>query len=282
METLADRIIGFNKSLEFRGTLPDGIRIMNPFRENEGVMDVSSAFYKKYYDDNAPRHLILGINPGRFGAGLTGIPFTDPKHLTTNCGIAYPGPMAHEPSSVFVYDMITAFGGEAAFYRQFYISAVCPLGFTNLSTINLSSSEGHESVFLQDQTIKDNESVFPIKKTLKGTAYALRFGGRLDRKLDSKVREVNYNYYDSQELTRCVYDFIVENLRTQLSFGVERDVCFCLGTGKNEKFLRDLNNRYGFFERIVALEHPRYIMQYKNKRKEEYIAKYLEALKQVL
>jgi len=291
METLADKIIDFNASLDFRGSLPEGIRIMNPFRENEAVMDVSTAFYRKYYNDHAPRHLILGINPGRFGAGLTGIPFTDPKHLTEQCDIPYAGPRAHEPSSVFIYDMIRAFGGPEVFYRQFYISAVCPLGFTNLlstnlsstnlSSINLSSSEGHDSVSLQDQTIKDNESAFPIKKTLKGTAYALRLGGSLDGKLDSKVREVNYNYYDSKELTRCVSDFIVENLTTQLSLGLERNVCFCLGTGKNEKYLRELNNRYGFFEKIVALEHPRYIMQYKNKRKEEYIEKYLEAFSQV-
>jgi len=246
METLADRIIGFNKSLDFTGKLPPGIRIMNPFRENEKVMAVSSAFYKKYYDDNDPRHLILGINPGRFGAGLTGIPFTDPKHLTGQCGIPYTGPLAHEPSSVFVYDMIRAFGGEAQFYRKFYISAVCPLGFTNLSTnMNLSSSGGHDSVH-------------PV------------------------VREVNYNYYDSKELTLCMHDFIVENLKTQLSFGVNREVCFCLGTGKNEKYLRDLNARYGFFQKIVALEHPRYIMQYKNKTKQDYIAKYMEAFQQVL
>jgi len=54
METLADKIIGFNRALEFKGSLPVGIRIMNPFRENEGVMDISAAFYKKYYNDNAP------------------------------------------------------------------------------------------------------------------------------------------------------------------------------------------------------------------------------------
>ena len=271
LPSLADNIIRFNSSLDFNGTLPEGIRIMNPFRENEQVMEVSSAFYWKYYNDRNPRHLILGINPGRFGAGLTGIPFTDPKHLTVNCGIPYTGPMAHEPSSVFMYDMIRAFGGEEAFYSLFYVSAVCPLGFTKLSTnlsANLSSSGGHESVSLNPQTAQASQ-------TPKGTPHAMGFD--VDRK-----REVNYNYYDSRELTAAVKDFIVESLETQLKFGVVRDVCICLGTGKNEKFLKDLNNTYHFFDRMVALEHPRYIMQYKARTKDAYIGKYIRTLLELI
>lgn len=81
MKTFADKIIEFNKFLHFEGLLPDGIRIMNPFRDNY-IFKVSSSFYRKYYNDNKPRHLILGINPGRFGAGFTGVPFTDTKRLT--------------------------------------------------------------------------------------------------------------------------------------------------------------------------------------------------------
>ena len=67
MTTFADRIIAFNKQLDFHGSLPDDIRIMNPYKENPLALICSSAFYKKYYNDNEPRHLILGINPGRVG-----------------------------------------------------------------------------------------------------------------------------------------------------------------------------------------------------------------------
>lgn len=253
METLADKIIGFNRALDFTGTLPEGIRIMNPFRENETILEISSAFYRKYYSDNVPRHLILGINPGRFGSGLTGIPFTDPKHVTANCGIPYQGPMAHEPSSVFVYEMIKEFGGEEAFYQRFYIGAVCPLGFTKLLpdiSTNLSSSASG--------------------RTRK------RFVNQ-----PAKPREVNYNYYDSRELTHAVSGFMVESLQIQLAFGINTNICFCFGTGKNEKFLRELNDRYHFFNRIVALEHPRYIMQYKAKTKQEYIDKYIRAFGEI-
>lgn len=229
--TFADRVIGFNKQVHFEGKLPPGIRIMNPFREDDNVIPLSSAFYKHFYDDHAIRHLILGINPGRFGAGVTGVPFTDTKRLKNECGIPYTGKETHEPSSVFVYDVIHAFGGVRAFYGKIYINSICPLGFT---------------------------AVGPNGK------------------------EVNYNYYDSKALTDAVYDFMVDNIRKQIAMGVKTDVCFCFGTGKNEQFLRKLNDRFGFFEKIVALEHPRFIMQYKLKSKQQYIDKYLRAFADVL
>jgi len=99
--------------------------------QREDVREVCRSFYKKYYSDNNKRHLLLGINPGRFGGGVTGIPFTDPIRLEKVCGInpAFAGQKKQELSSVFIYDMIDAFGGAEKFYKQFYFSAVSPLGF---------------------------------------------------------------------------------------------------------------------------------------------------------
>lgn len=229
--TFADKVIAFNKQVNFTGNLPPGIRIMNPFREDEAIIPLSSVFYKKFYNDHHKRHLILGINPGRFGGGVTGVPFTDTKRLKNECGIPYTGKETHEPSSVFVYDVIEAFGGVKAFYEKIYINSICPLGFT---------------------------SVGPNGK------------------------EVNYNYYDSKELTAAVYDFIIDSIRKQIALGVDTDVCFCFGTGKNEKFLKQLNEEQQFFGKIVALEHPRFVVQYKSKSKQEYIDKYLRAFREVM
>lgn len=230
MNTFADRIIAFNEQLEFNGTLPDGIRIMNPFRESPVAAACSTTFYRKYYSDEHPRHLVLGINLGRFGSGNTGVSFTDPKRMVSRCQIPFNGPMTHEPSSEYVYDMIAAYGSIEDFYRHFYIHSVCPLGFT------ISRPNG---------------------------------------------KEVNYNYYDRPDLTQAVYPFIVENIKKQIAIGFETDVCFCFGTGKNEAFLRKLNDEMHFFKKIVALEHPRFIMQYKSKSKDFYIEKYIKAFREV-
>lgn len=127
--TFAKRVIDFNKNLNFVGRLPNGIRIMNPFAENPDVLRISAEFYEKYYDDNKLRKLILGINPGRLGAGATGIPFTDTKRLEDYCGISVNTFSTHEPSSVFVYKVIDLFGGTEKFYAKYYINSICPLGF---------------------------------------------------------------------------------------------------------------------------------------------------------
>lgn len=229
--TFADKVISFLHNLEFTGTLPPDIRLMNPFRENPVIMNVVKEFYRKFYSDNNSRHLILGINPGRYGAGTTGIPFTDTRRLSEKCGIELPGVRTFEPSSVFMYDMIDAYGGTARFYSDFYISAVAPLGFT--------------------------------------------VSGR-------KNEQVNFNYYDSNQLANAIRGFIKECIEIQLEFGIEKDVCFCLGTGKNFRYLDEFNSVNGYFEKIVPLEHPRYIMQYKNKEKEFYVLKYIDTLRSVL
>lgn len=226
MKTVADKIIAFNQSLDFTGELPAHIHLLNPFKGESNILPVSSSFYRKFYNDTKPRHLILGINPGRFGAGVTGVPFTDTKRLTNECGIEYDGRETHEPSSVFVYDVIKAFGGPHLFYNEFYINSICPLGFT------ISDENGNKK---------------------------------------------NYNYYDSRELIEILMSFMVESIRNHIDVGIKTDICFCFGSGKNEKFLRLLNDEHGFFKTIVALEHPRYIMQYKSKEKQQYIDKYIQA-----
>lgn len=129
MSTFAERVKAFNRSLHLDAALPPGIRAMNPFRESPLALRISDAFYDKFYGDNRRRHLVLGINPGRFGAGLTGVPFTDFKRLEQYCGISAEGQRAHEPSSEFVYAMICSLGSVGDFYADFYINSICPLGF---------------------------------------------------------------------------------------------------------------------------------------------------------
>src|SRR5690554_1377933 len=87
MVTVADKIIAFNRELDYTGNLPEGYRVLNPFVENPETMQVMEAFYRKYYNDTHRRRFIIGINPSRHGAGVTGVPFTDTKRLESACGI---------------------------------------------------------------------------------------------------------------------------------------------------------------------------------------------------
>jgi len=127
--TFSQHINEFNRAVTLDATLPERVEVMNPFADPD-VRKLAETFYEKFYSDNRPRKLIMGINPGRLGGGVTGIPFTDPVKLEEHCGIPNDLRRVTEPSAGFIYDMITAYGGASLFYEHYFIYAVSPLGFT--------------------------------------------------------------------------------------------------------------------------------------------------------
>jgi hypothetical protein len=194
---------------------------MNPYADRR-IQSYVRTFLNKYFSDNRERTLIIGINPGRFGAGITGVTFVDPVALADECGIQNDMPRRRELSSIFVYDVINHLGGPQRFYDRFFVSAVSPLGFTR--------------------------------------------GG------------LNMNYYDDRKLERAVTPFIVSSIEAQIALGCSRDRVIVLGRGQNAKFLTLLNDVHRWFGAVQALDHPRFIMQYRRKKLDAYIANYAEVL----
>lgn len=129
----SDKVIAFNQTLDYTGELPSGFQVLNPYLDNPETMEVMTRFYQKYYADINRRKFILGINPGRYGAAVTGVPFTDTKHLENVCGIKMLSAVTHEPSAVFVHEMIKADGGVEKFFDEFYINSLFPLAIVRLS-----------------------------------------------------------------------------------------------------------------------------------------------------
>lgn len=220
MKIFGNAAYGFLKDLKIQSKLPKGISCLLPFEDPE-VLKVNKLFFGKYYNDHLSRKMIIGINPGRFGAGITGISFTDPVKLENVLEIRNSFIKRAELSSDFVYKVIDEFGGPENFFKKFYLTAVSPIGF-----------------------IKNGK---------------------------------NINYYDDKELCENLNEFIVQSLKQQIGFGVDRSIAFCLGEGENFKYLNKLNHEHRFFDRIVPLAHPRFIMQYKRKQIEEYVQRYLAA-----
>lgn len=132
-KTFADQVVEFNKKLNFIGNLPKDFQVLNPYLDNPETLVVMQKFYQKYYNDSSQRKFMIGINPSRHGAGVTGVPFTDTKRLETVCGIKMESAHTHEISSVFIYDMIAAYGGAEEFYRDFYINSPFPLAIVRKS-----------------------------------------------------------------------------------------------------------------------------------------------------
>lgn len=233
MSTIAEQILKFNKNLRYPAKLPKTQGIINPFQGegSEEVWACNEAFYKKFYNDYADRVLILGINPGRHGAGTTGIPFTDTKRLKDICQIEQSGAYTHEPSSVFIYDLIHELGGPDIFYKKFLINSLCPLGFLTLN---------------------------------------------------KKGNWVNYNFYDDKTLTKKTLPLIRQNLNFLKGLSHSYSTVFLLGQGKNYKFFKAFNEKEKYFDNVIPLAHPRYIMQYKLKLKADYIKSFKAVLKPYL
>jgi hypothetical protein len=197
-----------------------GIEVINPYESDE-VKQIVKKYCSKFYNDEKGRIFILGINPGRFGGGLTGIAFTDPVALREHCGVDNNLGNRKELSSRFIFSVAKKFGGVDKFFTTVFLTALYP---------------------------------FAIIKNKK-----------------------NYNYYDEKSLAAMLMPDIVRNVKKQIAFGARRDLAILLGKKNADCFL-PINQKYKFFKRIVVLEHPRYIMQYRLKQADKYIDKYISAI----
>ena len=92
----------------------------------------------------------------------------------------------------------------------------------------------------------------------------------------------NYNYYDDKALQKAVEPHIIHNITTHIDYGCNQKVAFCMGQGKNYKYFKNLNDREKFFEEVIPLPHPRWVMQYRRKHMDEFVLTFVEKFQSVL
>jgi len=95
---------------------------------------------------------------------------------------------------------------------------------------------------------------------------------------NSKGNQVNCNYYENKRVEEKLIPFIISALKTQINFGIDTSVCYCIGSGQNYQELSKINQKLHLFQKIIPLEHPRFITQYHPEDEEKYLTKYLNAL----
>ena len=127
-DTFGSHVIDFYRNLKPPRLTGLDVQTLFPYRDRDVGASIE-AFYSKFFADNRPRVYIIGINPGRFGAGTTGVPFTDPVSLE-QLGITNSMAKRRELSAVFIEQLLDRLGGPASFYRSFFITAASPVGFT--------------------------------------------------------------------------------------------------------------------------------------------------------
>lgn len=203
---------------------PRGVSILNPYLDIS-TQNVVNKYYHKFYSSPGKRVFIFGINPGRMGAGITGISFTDPVNLLNDAKIEHPFDMKAELSSQFIYEVFKWYGGIESFTKHFFLTSICPLGFM----------------------------------------------------MDGK----NLNYYDTALLEKRVRPYIVEKMNQQIQMGAYTQIALCLGEGQNYKYFKGLNDQMNWFDHIIPLPHPRFVLQYKRKEKDTFINKYISTLNSI-
>lgn len=168
-KNFAEHIIEFNHKLRYEGRLPKDFQVLNPYMDNPETLEVMRKFYYKFYNDHKERKFIIGINPSRHGAGVTGVPFTDTKRLDTVCGIKMNSARTHEVSSVFIYDMIESYGGVKEFYKKFYINSPFPLAIVRKA----KDGSWLNANYYDDKKLFDCVREFMIESLLKHISMGL-------------------------------------------------------------------------------------------------------------
>lgn len=169
----------FNKIIpDFK--LPKDVSFLLPYESTE-VKKLIREFLLKYYNDQKSRVFIFGINPGRLGAGTTGIAFTDPIQLENVCGISNSLLKKKELSSSFIFNVIEKFGGDEKFFSNFYLTAICPVGFVK---------NGKNLNYYDDPKLLTTSRPF-IQKTIR---QQMNFGAKIETAICLGEGK-NFNYF---------------------------------------------------------------------------------------
>lgn len=204
--SFAAKAIEFFEQLKPPGRLPPGVQSLYPHKD-PAVQAVIRAFFNRYYADEKDRICLIGINPGRMGAGITGINFTAPRQLSQFLHIPHPWSSSSELSAEFIYEVVSAFGGPAAFFGQFYLGSVSPVGFVR---------DGKNLNYYDDPLLQERIRPYAVKQLKAQLGFGIRnsvaicIGGDKNLKF---LQELNSRYHFFDELRVVPHPRFIQQYR---------------------------------------------------------------------
>lgn len=192
MEEIIDLHLNFFKEVETNVTISkffeeERITILEGFQEN---VDLVRTFYQKYYSRHAERVVLCGINPGRKGAGKTGIPFIDFKGASR----LLPNVKEEdwETSSQFVFSIIERMGSEN-FFKKVYLTNLSWYGFkkdrknVNYYELPFSIQQYFIKNFIKEMEIVQPSLIVPLSKEVEATLNEMKAGGLLPYRIGKRL-----------------------------------------------------------------------------------------------
>ena len=147
----------------------ENIKVLDGFIQN---IDLVRTYYQTFYETGSDRIVLCGINPGKLGAGKTGIPFLDfqsVSQLFSDIQLS-----DSERSAQFIWSVMNEIGIDD-FYDHVYMTNISWFGFTkngnNLNYYDLpgSLSETFTSSFITEMEIVKPSVIIPLSEKVEQT-----------------------------------------------------------------------------------------------------------------
>ena len=132
------------------------IAVLTEFLDNWEFID---RFNSEFYGDTLPKTVLCGINPGKHGAGKTGIPFLDFMSLSKIVdGLER---RDTERSATFFFDVVQEIGVRD-FYHSFYVTNISWVGYLkNGKNLNYYDLPQPVKEFVHDMFKLEMEAIEP-------------------------------------------------------------------------------------------------------------------------
>ncbi|WP_020619266.1 uracil-DNA glycosylase family protein [Paenibacillus daejeonensis] len=209
MERIIDLHLNFLESLQERQDImgrmeQEKISVLNGFTQQAATV---REFYRRFYGmSTKPRIVLCGINPGRNGAGKTGVPFLDFLSLSK----MLPGISSkdRESSAQFIYEVIQTIGRER-FFNHVYLTNISWFGFVqkadrttkNLNYYGLPAIEQKvfTTGFLEEMEIVQPRIILPLSQEVEKSLLSMKAQGLLAYDIGPRL---NHPYYCSISTNR--------------------------------------------------------------------------------
>jgi len=203
--------------------ISSGVEVINPY-ETDVVKEIVNRFYTKFYDEEKEYIFMIGINPGRFGGGLTGIAFTDPVALRESCEIENNLGNRKELSSKFIYTVAERFGGVNMFFTRVFLTALYPFAIIK---------DGKNYNYYDDKSLKEKLKA-EIIKTIESQ---IEFGAKRDFAILLGKRNAEYFYPINEKYKFFKQIFVLEHPRYIMQYKLKQINKYV------NKYLRAINNK---------------------------------------
>lgn len=191
--------------------LSNNVNILSDFLDNKQNI---IQFHERYIKNSKPKIVLCGINPGRFGAGLTGIPFIDFNSLGKM--LPFVESITSEKSAGFFFSVIQEFG-IVEFYKNFHVTNLSWYGFckcnkgSNVNYYDLRTDIQRYliDIFVREIEYINPEVIIPLSTQVYHELRALKESGEIKAEIGPRLNHPSWiTTYRSRELSHWRNQYI--------------------------------------------------------------------------